>query len=221
VNRIRRLLGGRLRAARRTAGSAIAACGILVLLIPAAHRTVGALAQAAALSQPPAAELRAGEALGRIAIPRVQINLAVFEGTTDAVLRKGPGHLSGTAWPGLTATGNCVIAGHRDSFFRRLAGVRAGDVVTLSGPAGPRRYTLAESRIVSPQEVGLLEATPDERLTLVSCYPFRWTGPAPYRIVWIGRPLSASAEHASAPSGSRGRTAAGAGESPARSGALR
>lgn len=166
----------------------------MLLLIPAGHRAAGLFAQAAALSTPPAAEVRAGEALGRIAIPRVRMDVAVFEGTTDAVLRKGPGHLSGTAWPGLTAAGNCVIAGHRDSFFRKLARVRAGDVVTVSGPSGPRRYALAESRIVEPQDAALLEETRDERLTLVSCYPFRWTGPAPYRIVWIGRPLSASAE---------------------------
>jgi len=187
-DRVRRFLP------RRFLGTALGLSGFVLLLIPAGHRAAGLFAQAAALSRPPASEVRAGEALGRIAIPRVRMDVAVFEGTTDAVLRKGPGHLSGTAWPGLTAAGNCVIAGHRDSFFRKLAAVRAGDLVTVNGPSGPRRYALAESRIVSPEDDALLEETPDERLTLVSCYPFRWTGPAPYRIVWIGRPLSASAE---------------------------
>lgn len=197
----------------RRAGGAIALCGLLILAIPVVHRAAGGLAQQRARSSPSAPVLQAGALVGRIAIPRVSIDLAVFEGTTDSVLRKGPGHLVGTAWPGRSPNrGNCVIAGHRDSFFRELARVRVGDLVTLSGPAGPRSYRLVESRIVSPEDVGVAGPTPDERLTLVSCYPFTWTGPAPYRIVWTGEPVSRS----SAPSG----PTAGAG-TPERTRALR
>ncbi|HEY1250671.1 MAG TPA: class D sortase [Thermoanaerobaculia bacterium] len=180
----------------RRASGALIFSGLLVLAIPASHRAAGVIAQSRALSVAPSHSLSAprgllaGEPVGRIRIARLAIDYAVFEGTTDAVLRKGPGHLLGTAWPGLTAApGNCVIAGHRDSFFRSLARARVGDVVTLTGPEGRRDYRLTGSRIVTPDDLDAARPLEHERLTLVSCYPFRWAGPAPYRIVWTGVPI--------------------------------
>src|SRR5262249_17066246 len=182
--------GDRVRRFWRRAGGALVFSGLLLVAIPASHRATGVVAQSRALSAPPPRALLAGEPVGRIRIARLAIDDAVFEGTTDAVLRKGPGHLSGTAWPGLTASpGNCVIAGHRDSFFRALAGARVGDVVTLTGPQGRRDYRLVGSRVVAPDDLDAAGPMREERLTLGSCYPFRWTGPAPYRIVWSGAPI--------------------------------
>jgi sortase A len=131
--------------------------------------------------------------LGRIEIPRLGIDLVVFQGTDDATLRKGPGHMPGTATPGRDATGNCVIAGHRDSFFRGLADVRKGDVVLVRGSDGSAAsYRLESRRVVSPKEISVAGATPDRRLTLVTCYPFRWIGPAPYRLVWTAAAVSST-----------------------------
>ena len=132
-----------------------------------------------------------GEVVGRIRIPRVGIDLAVFEGVTADILGKGPGHVPGTALP--TKGSNCVITAHRDSFFRRLAGVRAGDAVFLSGDGGEREYRLANRRVVLPTEVSVLEPTEEEQVTLVTCYPFRWIGPAPYRVVWQALPVASNA----------------------------
>ena len=133
-----------------------------------------------------------GDLVGRIRIPRVGIDLAVFEGVSSDVLRRGPGHVPGTALP--TAGSNCVISGHRDSFFRRMAGVKAGDSVFLSGEGGEREYRLVDYRLVSPTEVEVLAPTDGEQLTLVTCYPFRWIGPAPRRLVWRALPAESGAE---------------------------
>jgi sortase A len=182
--------GDRVRRLAGRAGGALVLSGLLLVAIPATHRAAGAIAQSRALSAPPARALLAGEPIGRIRIPRLSIDDAVFEGTTDDALRKGPGHLTGTAWPGLLPEpGNCVIAGHRDSFFRGLQRARVGDVVTLTGFEGRRDYRLVGSRVVSPDDRDAARPTREEKLTLVSCYPFRWTGPAPYRIVWTGVPM--------------------------------
>jgi len=77
---------------------------------------------------PPGSESRrlipAGEAFARLSIPRLHAVLYVVEGTDSTDLRRGPGHLAGSALPG--STGNCVIAGHRDTHFRLLKNVRRG-----------------------------------------------------------------------------------------------
>jgi len=175
-------------------GNALVVAGALLLVGPAARVVMGLRAQAAgavpasASSVSPARHPRRpadGEAMGRLELPRLGLDLVVFEGVSEATLRKGPGHLPGTAWPGGSdAAGNCVIAGHRDSFFRRLAQARRDDLVRFHGPTGTSTYRLGERRIVRPEDVSAIAPTSDARLTLVTCYPFSWTGSAPYRLVW-------------------------------------
>jgi sortase A len=203
--------GDRFRLLARRAGGVLVFLGLLLLAFPAGHRAAGVLAQAEARAEGSGSALRDGEAIGRIAIPRLRLDYAVFEGTSAAALRKGPGHLAGTAWPGMTDPGNCVIAGHRDSFFRGLAHARKGDVVNLTGPSGTRSFRLVESRVVSPKKTDAIAPTDDERLTLVSCYPFTWTGPAPRRIVWTARPLSPAAPAAGGETPDPGNLAASRG----------
>jgi LPXTG-site transpeptidase (sortase) family protein len=140
----------------------------------------------------PAPEI--GDVVGRVRIPSVGLDLAVFEGVSSDILRKGPGHVPGTGLP--TLGSNCVITAHRDSFFRPLASAKVGDAVFLTGDGGEREYRLTRSRVVSPKDVGVLAPTDDEQVTLVTCYPFRWIGPAPYRIVWQALPVAAFAQRA-------------------------
>ena len=179
--------------------------GAALLFAPIDHFVTGVRAQAAAVRSPsvprrPRPVIPVGESVGRLEIARLGLDLAVFEGVTEATLRKGPGHIPGTACPGLTSEpGNCVIAGHRDSFFRRLARAREGDVVRFRSGTEDRSYRLTKRRIVLPGKVEEMAPTPYERLTLITCYPFDWTGSAPYRLVWEGSPLPLSTASASRP----------------------
>ena len=144
------------------------------------------------------AAVESGEAWGRIEIPRVGLDWVVVEGVEDADLRKGPGHVPDSAGPD-APDGNCVIAGHRNSFFRRLSGVRRGDVVLVRGLDGSTAsYRLDSSRIVAPEEVSVMEPTPDRRLTLITCYPFGFIGDAPYRLIWSAVAAGETASAASA-----------------------
>ncbi len=174
-------------------GNMLVVAGALLLAGPAWRRAIGLHAQAgesppSASSLCPPRQLRRpaeGEALGRLEVPRLGLDLVVFEGTSETTLRKGPGHLPGTAWPGgQDDVGNCVIAGHRDSFFRSLADARKDDLVRLHGPSGISTYRLGERRIVRPGQVSAIAPARDDRLTLITCYPFSWTGSAPFRLVW-------------------------------------
>ena len=124
-----------------------------------------------------------GDLVGRIAIPRLDVDAAIYHGVDDDTLRRAVGHVPGTALPG--EGDNVGLAGHRDTFFRGLSDTREGDLVIVETPHGERRYRVAETRVVDPDAVEVLDPTGAETLTLVTCYPFRWVGPAPRR--WIVR----------------------------------
>jgi sortase A len=127
---------------------------------------------------PPAA---AGGLIGRIEIPRLGLSVIVVEGVDRRILRRSVGHIPGTALPG--QPGNVGISGHRDTFFRPLRNIRRDDIITLTTLLGDYRYRVLSTKIVSPSDVEVLDAGENEILTLVTCYPFYFVGPAPDRFI--------------------------------------
>ncbi len=121
--------------------------------------------------------------IGRIQIPRLFLSVVVVEGIGRTTLRRGIGHIPGTALPG--QPGNVGLAGHRDTFFRALKDLRVNDEIRFSTPRGDFRYEVESLRIVDPDDTGALAASGENALTLVTCYPFYYVGPAPKR--WIVR----------------------------------
>jgi sortase A len=119
--------------------------------------------------------------IGRIEISRLGLSVMVMEGDGEVTLRRAAGHIAGTALPG--QPGNVGIAGHRDSFFRPLRNIRDGDVITLTTPGGEFRYRVVSTWIVRPDDVSVLDSDGREVLTLVTCYPFYFVGPAPDRFI--------------------------------------
>jgi sortase A len=120
-----------------------------------------------------------GDLLGRIEIPRLGIKVAILEGTTSQTLRLGVGHIEGTARPG--ERGNIGIAGHRDTFFRDLKGIRTSDEIQIQTATGFSRYVVDWVRIVSPGDTKVLDPSAGFVVTLVTCYPFHFIGAAPER----------------------------------------
>jgi len=129
----------------------------------------------------PAALIAPDGLIGRIQIPRLGLSAVVFEGADGATLRRSVGHVPYTALPG--QPGNIGLAGHRDSFFRPLAGVRRDDTIVVSTLRGDYRYRVLSTRVVKPSEVSVLHPTESEILTLVTCYPFNFIGSAPKRFI--------------------------------------
>jgi sortase A len=119
--------------------------------------------------------------VGRIEMPRLNLSAIAREGVDDRTLRVAIGHIPGTAFPG--QPGNAGFAAHRDTFFRPLKSVRKGDDVIVTTPAGIYRYSVTGMRIVDPDDVWVLDPTPDTSLTLVTCYPFNYVGSAPQRFI--------------------------------------
>ncbi len=127
----------------------------------------------------------AGEVLGRLSIPRLGLTVPVLEGVDDAVLDGGAGRFPETA--ALGGTGNTALAAHRDTHFRALRQVRAGDLIEVEVPGRTVGYEVTGTRVVGPDAVQVLDDAGDDRLTLVTCHPFDWVGPAPRRFVVVAR----------------------------------
>jgi len=120
-------------------------------------------------------------AVAVLRIPRIGLEVPILEGTDDATLDRGAGHIEGTPGPG--SGGNVGIAGHRDGFFRVLKDVSAGDSIEMETRTGTHRYVVDTLVLVDPQDTWVLDDTADRRLTLVTCYPFYYSGSAPRRYI--------------------------------------
>jgi LPXTG-site transpeptidase (sortase) family protein len=123
----------------------------------------------------------AGVLIGRLEAPSVKMSTAVLEGTDDATLKRGAGHIEDTPFPG--QAGNVGIAGHRDTVFRPLRNIKVGDALELTTPNRLYRYRISKTLIVDPDDVYVLDATKSPTLTLVTCYPFDYIGNAPRRFI--------------------------------------
>jgi sortase A len=122
-----------------------------------------------------------GSPLALLQIPKIHLDVPVFNGTDETILSRGVGRIIGTSRVGVE--GNLGIAGHRDGFFRALKDVGVGDLVTLVTPAGQRVYEVKARLIVTPDNVDVLRNRGVPMLTLVTCYPFYFIGDAPQRYI--------------------------------------
>jgi sortase A len=117
-------------------------------------------------------QVAAGDAIGRITIPRLGASDTVVQGTDTASLEKGPGHYPATAFPGLGQT--VAIAGHRTTYlapFRHIDALRRGDRITLLMPYALFTYAVQFDRIVPPTALWVTRNVGYERLVLSACNP--------------------------------------------------
>jgi sortase A len=135
--------------------------------------------------------------IGRLEIPRLNLAVMVREGADEGTLSRAVGHIPGTALPG--NIGNVGLAGHRDTFFRALRNIRSDDTIEMQTTAGTYRYKVNSTRIVTPRDVSVLEASGGETLTLVTCYPFYYVGSAPKRFIVHASLLNKTPELAASP----------------------
>jgi LPXTG-site transpeptidase (sortase) family protein len=119
--------------------------------------------------------------LTRVLIPKINLDAIVVEGASSRQLAAGPGHLDETAIPG--EPGNAVITAHRDTFFRHIYELNKGDEITVLRNGQTFHFAVTGKKVVKPNDVSVLKPTPDAQLTLITCYPTYYIGPAPERLV--------------------------------------
>jgi sortase A len=122
-----------------------------------------------------------GSMIGRIEIPRLGVSAIIRAGSDARTLRLAVGHITGTAFPG--ESGNIGLAGHRDTFFRRLRDIRVGDEIRIVTPEATYAFNVERTSVVAPRDTWVLNDTSTPVLTLVTCYPFTYVGSAPNRFI--------------------------------------
>ena len=136
-----------------------------------------------------------GDGLTRLSIPRISLDAVIVEGISYRKLAIAPGHIPGTPLPG--EAGNSVISAHRDTFFRHIYELKKGDDVIVRRLGKIYTFTVTGKKITDPDDVSVMRPTTESQLTLITCYPTYYIGPAPERLVIFAK-LAASPGRASA-----------------------
>jgi sortase A len=122
-----------------------------------------------------------GDWIGAIEVPRLGIDVGVVQGESPRLLQRAAGHVMDTPLPG--EMGNVVFAAHRDTFFRPLEHVQAGDDITVRTLAGDFHYVVESTIVVGADDLWVLAPIGGRTLTLITCFPFGYIGAAPDRFV--------------------------------------
>lgn len=124
-----------------------------------------------------------GVQFGELYIPKLDATLPIFEGTEEDELDLGVGHFADSVLPG--ERDNCVLAGHRDTVFRRLGEVGEGDSLIVRTSVGEFEYVVNKVRIVDLEDRTVIVPKPKATLTVSTCYPFEYIGSAPQRYILV------------------------------------
>jgi sortase A len=123
--------------------------------------------------------------VARLRVSAHGVDLIVLDGVSGRTLAFGPGHVPGSARPG--RPGVAVVSGHRDTHFRFLRNVRAGDEIMVDTPGRvPARFRVRDTAVVDSRTAVLAGAGDAAGMVLVTCYPFdavRPGGPLRYLVL--------------------------------------
>ncbi|MDB4907329.1 MAG: hypothetical protein JWO05_2113 [Gemmatimonadetes bacterium] len=125
-----------------------------------------------------------GSPVARLAIPRIGLDEIVLEGVNDDELNAAPGHFPGSAFPG--ENGNAIVSAHRDRQFDRLDELAVGDTIHTESGAMNTRWIVIARRVVD-KDARALFRTKDATLTLTTCWPIRYLGSAPERLIVVAK----------------------------------
>ena len=159
-----------------------------------AEASVGRARERATIGITHPARIAPGSPVARLRIARIRLDEIVVEGVGDDELSAGPGHLPGSALPGMS--GNAVISAHRDRHFSRLDELQLGDTIRTETDQSSRAWVIVARRVVSRDTPALFSAN-EPLLTLTTCWPVRYFGDAPDRLILSARPVGGAKERSS------------------------
>lgn len=113
-----------------------------------------------------------GEAIGRLSVPRLGIDMVVVYGTDHTSLKRGPGLDPRTFFPGQQRL--VYVAGHRTTYgapFSKIDALRKGDLIRVEMPYATFTYTVTGNRIVRATDVSVLKSKQFEQIALQACHP--------------------------------------------------
>ena len=131
--------------------------------------------------------IRHAAPVARLLIPRIGLDEIVLEGIDDEAMNGGPGHFPGSPLPG--GAGNSIISAHRDRHFRNLGQVGVGDTIVTQSGAKTTKWIVVKRTVVN-KDRPVLFPTETATLTLTTCWPIRYFGSAPDRLILTASPVS-------------------------------
>lgn len=120
---------------------------------------------------------RESDIMGCVEIPKIDLKLPIYHGTSDEVLAQGIGHLEGSSLPIGGIDTHCVLTGHRGlpsaKLFVRLDELKEGDFFFLEACGNQMTYQVKTIEVIEPQEVEKLRIRQGKDLvSLVTCTPY-------------------------------------------------
>lgn len=130
--------------------------------------------------------------MGSLKIPKINVDMPIYHGTSDEVLSNGAGHQQGTSLPMGGENTHCVLSGHRglpgSRLFTRLDELKKEDLFFLSVLGETLAYQVNEIKVIEPEEVEILNIHAGKDLcTLITCTPY---GLNTHRLVVTGERVS-------------------------------
>lgn len=115
--------------------------------------------------------------MGRIIIPKIDVDLPIYHGTDDHTLRKGIGHLFGTAFPIGGQSTHAVLTGHsaypEATLFTNLTKMETGDTFQISVYGELLTYKVDQIKVVTPEQTEDLRViSGEDHVTLITCTPY-------------------------------------------------
>ncbi len=122
-----------------------------------------------------------GEHFADLVIPRLKAQIPIIEGTDEDELAQGVGHYAGSVLPG--EPDNAVLSGHRDTIFRKIGQLQKDDELHVKTNRGTFIYVINKTWITDEEDRTVIVPRDEPILTLTTCYPFYYIGPAPQRYI--------------------------------------
>jgi sortase A len=122
-----------------------------------------------------------GEHFADLVIPRLKAQIPIIEGTDEDELAQGVGHYAGSVLPG--EPDNAVLSGHRDTIFRKIGQLQKNDELHVKTNRGTFIYVINKTWITDEEDRTVIVPHDQPILTLTTCYPFYYIGPAPQRYI--------------------------------------
>lgn len=115
--------------------------------------------------------------MATIDIPKINVHLPIYHGTSDDVLQKGVGHLQGSSFPVGGKSTHCVLSAHTGlnsaKLFTDLVDLEKEDLFFISVVDQKLAYKVIEIQTVLPEDVSSLHIKKGKDLiTLVTCTPY-------------------------------------------------
>lgn len=115
--------------------------------------------------------------MGSIEIPKIDVDLPIYHGTSDEVLQVGIGHIQGTSLPIGGENTHCVLSGHRglpgSKLFTRLDEMEEGDLFFIQVLGETLAYKVYNIQVIEPDDVSVMEIQAGrDDCSLITCTPY-------------------------------------------------